>query len=92
MTTPSVKDLFKKREIQVEQSDKLLELRLIGFDGLVGIIDEKEKIYYMLTVDHMRHRLKQLPADQFKQIMGLYIEAGEVLRKNSYHRRHISDY
>ena len=92
MATPSEKGFFKNEGIQVKQSDKLLELRLTGFDGLVGIIDENEKIYYMPTSDHMRNRLKQVPADQFKQIIELYIEAGDVLRENGYYRRHISDY
>lgn len=92
MILQSVINSLKDKEIQIKQSGKLLELRLTGFDNLVGIIDENEKIYYMPTADHMRHRLEQLPADKFKQIMELYIKAGEVLKENGYYRRHISDY
>lgn len=88
----ATKDFFKNKKIQVIQSNKLLELRLEGFDGLVGVIDETEKVFYMPDLDNMSNRLKLLLPSQFGQVMKLYLEAGKVLKKKGYQRRHIADY
>ena len=85
-----------KKGIEVKPSDTILEVRIEGYDGLVGMIDTKEKAYYVPRVDDMKHRLvwKQLPKDKSTQVLELFLNAldglGE-LHKNGYQRRYIHD-
>ena len=85
-------EYFSNQGIHVGDGCLIREVCFEGYDKLVGMIDEMEKVYYMPTLNHMQHRLKELPAYEFKRIMELYIEAGEELNKQGFHRRHISDY
>ncbi len=92
MTKIPVKDLPKRKGINFNTSGRLLEIRLEGFDGLVGIVDEKEGFFYMPSLGPMQNRLKRFKADKFARVMGLYIGAGEILTKAGYSRRYIVDY
>ena len=92
MAIQSISDTFRGTGLEINQTGNLLELRLAGLDGLVGIIDEKEKVFYLPSGDQMGHRLKGLPYVCANQVWQLYLKVGEELDKNGYNRRHIVDF
>ncbi len=70
----------------------LFELRLAGYDGLVGFVDEMEKTVYLPSSDSMRNRLKGIDGERFKEVMEAYMKAGDLFREIGYNQRFILDW
>ena len=71
--------------------DGLSKIQIDGLDFLVGVIDDKERVAYLPSADHMRSRIQNLPADEFTAAMQTYMRLGEELQKQGYQRRFILD-
>jgi hypothetical protein len=71
----------------------LVRIGLEGYDGLVGIIDPAEKVFYYPQLNHMERRLEGVTStEERKKIFDAYFRVSEVLRKHGYTQRYVSDF